>query len=102
MLRPPSLGAWPDGAGARFRVWAPAAQRLELVLEQGMVGPATFPMAKQADGTFTYFVPQAGVGDLYRYRIDGQGPFPDPASRFQPQGVHGPSQVVDPRTFVWT
>ena len=42
------------------------------------------------------------AGSLYQYRIDGSGPFPDPASRFQPEGVHGPSQVVDPSRFRWT
>src|SRR5262249_29310787 len=43
-----------------------------------------------------------GPGDRYRYRVDGRGPFPDPASRFQPEGVHGPSEVVDPHAFAWS
>ncbi len=46
-------------------------------------------------------MPELPVGALYRYRLDGEGPFPDPASRFQPQGVHGPSRVVDPGAFAW-
>jgi maltooligosyltrehalose trehalohydrolase len=49
-------------------------------------------------GTFA----DVSAGDLYAYLLDGEGPLPDPASRFQPQGVHGPSAVVDPRAFAWT
>jgi maltooligosyltrehalose trehalohydrolase len=48
------------------------------------------------------FVPGIGVGARYQFRLDGAGPFPDPASRFQPEGVHGPSEVIDPNTFVWS
>src|SRR5262249_26815288 len=40
-------------------------------------------------------------GDRYRYAVDGRGPLPDPASRFQPEGVHGPSEIVDPTQFAW-
>ena len=47
-------------------------------------------------------MPGASRGIRYRYRIDGKGPFPDPASRFQPDGVHGPSEVIDPAPFRWT
>jgi maltooligosyltrehalose trehalohydrolase len=50
------------------------------------------------EGTFTDVSP----GDLYAYLLDGEGPFPDPASRFQPQGVHGPSAVIDPLSFAWS
>jgi maltooligosyltrehalose trehalohydrolase len=50
------------------------------------------------EGTFT----DVSSGDLYGYLLDGEGPFPDPASRFQPQGVHGPSAVIDPRSFAWS
>jgi maltooligosyltrehalose trehalohydrolase len=54
-------------------------------------------------GYFSAHVPHAGDGTLYRYRLDGSdGPFPDPASRFQPDGPHGPSRVVDPGRFQWT
>jgi maltooligosyltrehalose trehalohydrolase len=59
-------------------------------------------MRRQPDGYFASTVPDARPGALYRFRVDGRGPFPDPASRFQPQGVHGPSQVVDPDGFAWT
>ncbi len=60
------------------------------------------PMVKQGDGVFEVLLPGLAVGALYRYQVDGEGPYPDPASRFQPEGVHGPSQVVDPARFAWT
>src|SRR4051794_16481985 len=101
MSHSPRHGAHPEGAGVRFQVWAPRAERVELVLERSAAGAATLPMVKEADGVFACFVARAAAGDLYRYRVDGRGPFPDPASRFQPEGVHGPSQVVDPRPFRW-
>jgi len=56
-------------------------------------------MQQQSSEIYEVMVPQAGDGTLYRFLIDGQGPFPDPASHYQPQGVHGPSQVVDARRF---
>jgi maltooligosyltrehalose trehalohydrolase len=94
----PSLGAWPEGDGVRFRVWAPVAQAVELILESSR----NFGLEKEGGGTWTTRVAGAHVGNRYRYRIDGQGPFPDPASRFQPEGVHGPSEVVDPNRFGWS
>jgi maltooligosyltrehalose trehalohydrolase len=56
----------------------------------------------EAGGYFSGFVSEAGDGTLYRYRLDDGESYPDPASRAQPQGVHGPSQVVDPGRFSWT
>lgn len=92
-------GAFPEADAARFRVWAPEAAAVELVLERPVGGTAVHAMTRDADGFHSVRVPGAGVGDRYRYRIDGAGPFPDPASRFQPEGVHGPSEVVDPSRF---
>jgi maltooligosyltrehalose trehalohydrolase len=59
-------------------------------------------MAESGGGFFSATLPGVGHGTLYRYRVDGKGPFPDPASRYQPAGVHGPSQVVDPGKFEWS
>src|SRR5918992_3809195 len=84
-----------DG-GVRFRLWAPGAKRVELVLEN-----KSSPM-KSAEGWFEHTDPQAGPGALYRYRIDGELLVPDPASRFQPRDVDGPSEVIDPHAFQWT
>jgi maltooligosyltrehalose trehalohydrolase len=95
---PPTLGAWPEEGGVRFRVWAPDRLRVELIVGDG----APRLLSRDADGTFGGFVPGLAAGARYRYRLDGDGPFPDPASRFQPEGVHGPSEVVDAATFAWS
>lgn len=97
----PSLGAVPSEAGVAFRVWAPDAGRVELVLA-GNHGERVVPLSRTEDGLFEVEVAEAEPGDRYRYRVDGGGPFPDPASRFQPEGVHGPSLIVDPGRFAWT
>src|SRR4051794_5008610 len=98
----PSLGAWPEAGGTRFRVWAPEARAVELVLELRGGDETVVPLARSDDGTFGGLVAEAKAGDRYRYRVDGQGSFPDPATRYQPEGVHGPSEVVDPRAFRWS
>jgi maltooligosyltrehalose trehalohydrolase len=94
----PSLGALVAGGATRFRVWAPAADRVEVLVEGGGV----HPMTPSAGGYHEVVVPGVGPGARYRLRVDGRGPFPDPASRAQPEGVHGPSMVVDPAAFAWT
>lgn len=85
-----------SGGGVHFRVWAPAARRAVVEMEDGRV-----PLLSEGDGWHGGVASAAGPGDLYRFRLDGTGPFPDPASRFQPEGPHGPSEVVDP-AFPWT
>jgi maltooligosyltrehalose trehalohydrolase len=107
--RPPqaAIGAHVRPDGTAFRVWAPEVDRVDLVLEGiagGVAGTegATHAMTRDPDGHHSIVVSGAPPGTLYRYRLDGRGPFPDPASRWQPQGVHGPSAVVDPTTFQWT
>lgn len=101
VLRKFPLGAelQPDG-GAHFRVWAPASKTAAVELNGGRGAPRTFPLAAEPGGYFSGHVGEAHAGSLYRLRVDG-GAYPDPASRFQPEGPHGPSQVVDPR-FAWT
>jgi maltooligosyltrehalose trehalohydrolase len=94
----PTLGATVHASATAFRVWAPDAEKIELVLENG----PRHRMYKDADGYFSLIVPDVGAGELYRYAVGEQGPFPDPASRFQPLGVHGPSAVVDPAAYAWT
>ncbi|MFN8392346.1 MAG: malto-oligosyltrehalose trehalohydrolase [Bdellovibrionota bacterium] len=98
----PTLGAvvHPSG-GTSFRVWAPLARRVDLLLETES-GREQIALEKSADGTFCHYSPTAGSGDRYRYLVDGSGPFPDPASRYQPEGVHGPSQIVDASDFEWS
>ena len=58
-------------------------------------------LGPERDGYFSGLLP-ATPGALYRFRLDGKNAYPDPVSRFQPEGPHGPSQVVDPSRFVWT
>jgi len=89
----------PEG-GVRFRVWAPRARTLALEIADG--AGRRLPMRRTDDGTFELVVPELGAGADYRYVIDGERPRPDPVSRWQPAGVHGPSRVVDPGAFAWT
>ena len=98
------IGAEPQpSGGTAFRVWAPGKERLHLVLLDESGGErAEVEMLRDGDG---YFVACAkcSVGDLYGFRINRQAALlPDPASRFQPRGPTGPSQVVDPRSFRWS
>ncbi len=92
-----TCGAHPTSAGVRFVVWAPSAQAIEVE-----IADRRYPLHKDAEGYFSATVEHAGVGALYRYVIDGEGPYPDPCSRYQPEGVHGPSMVIDPAAFQWT
>ncbi|MFL5342990.1 MAG: malto-oligosyltrehalose trehalohydrolase [Gemmataceae bacterium] len=88
----------PQG-GAHFRVWAPKRQRVDVVLDGG----AAFPLLAEGGGYFSGAVAAAGPGMLYRFRLDGEeNLYPDPASRFQPAGPHGPSEVIDPAAYRWT
>ena len=98
----PALGAWWTEPATHFRVWAPAAQTISVVVESGTAGPREFPLRPAADGYFEGASSEVRPGDRYRYRIDGKQIYPDPVSRFQPQGVHGPSQVIDSSRFLWT
>lgn len=89
-------------AGAHFRVWAPAHPHAALLVESGAAA-GLHPLAPEPHGYFSTFLPQARPGDLYRFHLgDDPTPYPDPASRFQPQGPHGPSQLIDPSSFRWT
>ena len=89
------------GGTVRFRLWAPAARGVELLLYEGGTTRAE-PLAALPGGWFALESSAARAGSLYRYRINGGQEVPDPASRFNPEGVHGPSQVVDPGAFTWT
>jgi malto-oligosyltrehalose trehalohydrolase len=88
------------GGGVRFRLWAPAARRVELLLTTGGAEHA-LPMHAAGDGWHERLLDDAGPGTRYRYRCDGGLAVPDPASRFQPDDVHGPSEVIDPAAFHW-
>jgi maltooligosyltrehalose trehalohydrolase len=99
----PSLGAWITPDGTRFRVWSPTAKSIDLIVEPSPVTPASVLALQPADdGYFTGTFQGLPAGTRYRFSIDDRQAFPDPASRHQPEGVHGPSQVVDPSKFLWT
>jgi malto-oligosyltrehalose trehalohydrolase len=92
----------PDGR-VRFRLWAPAAQRVALVVESAAQQPKILPMERlAADGTHELITDEAPARSRYRFSLDDGALVPDPASRRNPQGVHGPSEVVDPEAFEWT
>ena len=84
--------------GVDFRVWTPHASRVEVVIED-----STLALAPEGDGYWYTRTRRAGVGTRYRFRLDGvETLYPDPASRFQPDGPHGESEVIDPASFAWT
>ncbi|MBI3453361.1 MAG: malto-oligosyltrehalose trehalohydrolase [Rhodospirillales bacterium] len=84
----------------RFRLWAPAAKTVDVALTvDGR--RRTLPMAAAGDGWFDLHSDACRPGDKYVYLIDGKDAVPDPASRFQPEDVHGPSEIVDPDAFDW-
>jgi maltooligosyltrehalose trehalohydrolase len=97
------IGAEAAPEGVHFRVWAPKRRRVEVVFDEPAGDwPVEFELTPEDGGYFSGFVEGAGAGALYKFRLDGGGAFPDPASRFQPRGPHGPSQVIDPAAYEWT
>lgn len=100
------FGAQPFGAlcatpRMHFRVWAPGSTQVQLELDvRDGNGPTLVPMTAAGPNWFEVFV-ECGAGARYRYRLDDSVSIPDPASRSQPEGLDGPSEVVDPRAFTW-
>ena len=87
--------------GAQWRVYAPVARDVRVTLHGG-AAPGEHRMHRDAEGVWELEIAGASAGDLYQLRLDEAGSFPDPASRFQPQGVHGPSEILNPAAFPWT
>jgi hypothetical protein len=83
-----------------FRLWAPAHAEVALDYTPPGAAARTLPMAHAGDGWFEVFA-DCGAGTRYCYRLDGHVLIPDPASRAQPDGIDGASEVVDPRAFTW-
>lgn len=92
------FGAAFDGGATRFRLWAPGAHEVQVLL--GADGRQTHALAPLEDGWFEAWR-DVSAGTRYAYRCDGNPARPDPASRFNPDGVHASSAVVDPRAFDW-
>jgi len=92
------------GGGVRFRLWAPKAKQVYVRIcgEDGRArGEAVLPMIAQNDGWYELLTTEARPGSLYKFVIDGRVEVPDPASRYQPADVHGPSEVIDSASFAW-
>jgi maltooligosyltrehalose trehalohydrolase len=81
--------------GVTFRLWAPAARQADVVLDRAHL------MQAKDDGWYELFVPGAGAGTLYKFRVDSDIEVPDPASHFQPQDVSGPSELIDHNEYRW-
>ena len=92
-----SFGPVISDRAVTFRIWAPKQQRMRIVVDDGE------PLAMDADknGWHVLEVAGAGPGSRYRFMLEDGLLIPDPASRFQPDDVHGPSEVVDLRSFSW-
>jgi maltooligosyltrehalose trehalohydrolase len=94
------FGAQYRGRDVHFGLWAPAAHHVELRLEKAN-GFRLIALEAREQGWFELITDEARPGSTYQFRIDGAELVPDPASRFQPRDVHGPSEVVDPQAFDW-
>ncbi len=99
-----TLGARPTADGVLFRVWAPEAARVDVVSSdtRAHAGEDAHALTPDGGGYFAGLVRGMRAGARYRYRVDGGESYPDPASRAQPDGVHGASMVVDSDGFAWT
>jgi maltooligosyltrehalose trehalohydrolase len=91
------FGAEITAEGIRFALWAPTAREVALVLDG-----ADHPLEKHDSGWYCHVSAEARAGSRYGYRIDENLVVPDPASRFQPDDVHGLSLVLDPRSYQWS
>jgi maltooligosyltrehalose trehalohydrolase len=94
---------------ARFDVWAPDATSLEVEIREPSRAAGSVPLSVGPDGWWSVDVPDAAPGDDYAFRVDSANsaagtsdPLPDPRSRWQPEGVDGPSRLYDDSAFDWT
>ena len=94
-MNAPRFGPELTPDGVTFRLWAPAAQRVDVVLDRA------HPMKRKSDGWHEVTIPGARAGTLYKFRIDDDLAVPDPASHFQPEDVSGPSEVIDHDEYRW-
>ena len=86
--------------GVRFRLWAPRAASVAVTLAEDQAAEP-IPMRQEPDGWWSLTTDRAAAGSRYRYRVDGAD-YPDPASRSQPDGVHGASEIIDPGAYRWS
>jgi maltooligosyltrehalose trehalohydrolase len=91
-----------EGGVAHARVWAPACHTVEVLIERPEQSESVVQLMPDPDGFHSGLLERVAAGDRYWYRLDGDRRRPDPVSRFQPDGPHGPSALVDPAGFAWT
>jgi maltooligosyltrehalose trehalohydrolase len=89
------FGARVTADGTSFRLWAPAAKRVDVLLEK------SYPLRRGEDGWFAADIAGVKAGARYKFRIDDEIDVPDPASAFQPEDVFGPSEVIDHSSYPW-
>ena len=94
------FGATVEASGVQFRVWAPQLRSVQVVIHEDL--SRVLAMRPDDDGEFAAFAEDLRAGAGYMFRTDQGRQFPDPVSRWQPEGVHGPSRVVDPAAFPWS
>src|SRR4051794_13144187 len=96
--------------GTHFRVWAPRCARVRVQVRAGDRGQETgdsevsepIDLHAEEGGYFAALIPEAQAGDLYWFLLDeDELQLPDPASRFQPKGPHGPSEIIGPSAYAW-
>lgn len=92
------IGPQIESDGVHFRVWAPDHRAVAVVIEGGK----PIPLASEENGYFSSLIASAKPGVRYQFKLGDSSPVPDPASCFQPEGPHGPSQVIDSCSFTWT
>ncbi len=89
------------GGATRFRLWAPARSSVAIELDAPGARPRRLAMSAIAGGWHELEAPNAPAGTRYRFMLGDGVALPDPASRRNPQDVHGPSEVVDPLAYEW-
>jgi maltooligosyltrehalose trehalohydrolase len=96
------IGAELDGTDAQIRVWAPRRRRIDVELDAGAHAARSVRLEPEGNGYFSAVVSDAAAGMRYVFHLDGEARgLPDPASRYQPEGPAGPSQLVDPLRYAW-
>lgn len=97
-----AIGAEITDSGVNFRVYASLSHTVDVVLENPPHSPQFFALQAEGDGYFSGTFSEFKEGSLYRFRLDNCSElYPDPASRYQPNGPFGPSQVINPAAYLW-
>ncbi len=85
--------------GVFFKVWAPRCKQVDVLIERQRLSP--FRLRSHANGFHSGLFPGLEAGALYKFRLNHKHSYPDPVSRYQPEGPHGPSMVIDPTSYRW-